>query len=152
MAKTHTLYDEKRITLTDLDISNDEIPEDFKNADYGILMFVLSAIVPEKHEAVIKKIYDAMNVGGILYFRDYALYDLAQIRFATKKNNKVADNLYMRHDKTLAYYFNKEDIENLFKSIGFEVVSSKCIFRMIENRKDNKKMHRLWLQIKFRKI
>jgi len=146
------LYDEIRISLTDLDISLQPIPDGYKNADYGILMFVLSAIVPEKHELVIKKIHDAMNSGGILYFRDYALYDMAQLRFAQRKKNKVNGNLYMRFDKTLAYYFDKTEIENLFISNGFKVVDSKCICRLIENRKDNKKMHRLWLQIKLQKI
>ncbi len=115
-------------------------------------MFVLSAIVPEKHEYVIKKIHDSLDKDGILYFRDYALYDMAQIRFAKKKKNKVSENLYMRNDKTLAYYFNKEEIEALFKKNGFEVLDSKVIFRLIENRKDNLKMHRLWLQIKLKKI
>jgi len=135
-----------------LDIAENEIPENYKNADYSILMFVLSAILPEKHESVIKKINDAMKPGGILYFRDYALYDLAQLRFAQRKKNKVSDNLYARKDKTLAYYFNRDDIENLFKANGFEVVESKCICRLIENRKDNKRMHRLWLQIKLKKL
>lgn len=115
-------------------------------------MFVLSAIVPEKHEAVIKKIHDAMKSKGILYFRDYCLYDMAQLRFAQRKKNKVDTNLYMRKDKTLAYYFKKEEIEDLFKANGFDVVDSQCICRMIENRKDNKKMHRLWLQIKLKKF
>lgn len=115
-------------------------------------MFVLSAIVPEKHEFVIKKIYEAMDEDGILYFRDYALYDMAQMRFAKKKKNKVSDNLYMRNDKTLAYFFHKEDIEALFAKNGFEVLESKLICRLIENRKDNLKMHRLWLQIKLKKI
>ncbi len=114
-------------------------------------MFVLSAIRPEKHISVINKIHDAMNPGGILYFRDYGLFDLAQLRFAQRKKNKVADNLYMRKDNTLAYYFKKEEVEKMFKDNGFEVVDSLCICRMIENRKDNKKMHRLWLQIKFKR-
>jgi len=149
--QTHTIYNEKRINLMQLDIAEDLIPDNFKNADYSILMFVLSAITPEKHESVIKKIHDAMNVGGILYFRDYALYDLAQLRFAQRKKNKVGENLYARKDKTLAYYFNKKEIEELFKSNGFEVVESKSICRLIENRKDNKRMHRLWLQIKLKK-
>lgn len=135
-----------------LDIVEDDIPEDFKLANYSILMFVLSAIVPEKHEFVIRKIHDALDKDGILYFRDYALYDMAQIRFAKKKKNKVSDNLYMRNDKTLAYYFNKDEIEDLFKKNGFEVMESKVIYRLIENRKDNLKMHRLWLQIKLKKI
>ena len=55
----------------------------------------------------------------------------------------------MRHDKTLAYYFSKEEVVELFKQIGFEVVEIKIIFRQIENRKTQVKMHRLWLQGKF---
>jgi methyltransferase-like protein 6 len=149
MAKTHKIYDEKRISLMQLDIVKEEIPDSYKNADYSILMFVLSAIKPNEHLSVIKKIYDAMNDSGILYFRDYARYDMAQLRFSLRKKNKIEENLYMRHDKTLAYYFDKTEIEDLFKSVGFKVVESKVICRMIENRKDNKKMHRLWLQIKF---
>ena len=111
-------------------------------------MFVLSAISPDMHELVIKKIYDSLAIGGILYFRDYSLYDMAQIRFATRKKNKIGDNLYMRHDKTLAYYFDQEKINGLFSQVGFEILETKKICRLIENRKDNKKMHRLWLQIK----
>ena len=115
-------------------------------------MFVLSAIMPEKHEFVIKKLHDAMEKNGILYFRDYGLYDMAQLRFAKKKKAKVGDNVYMRSDKTLAYFFNREEIGELFKKNGFEILESKTICRLIENRKDNLKMHRLWLQIKLKKI
>ena len=114
-------------------------------------MFVLSAIVPEKHEFVIKKIYDSLDKDGILYFRDYGLYDMAQMRFAKRKTNKVGENLYMRKDNTLAYYFDKDEIEKLFAKVGFEILESKMIYRLIENRKDNLKMHRLWLQIKLKK-
>ena len=60
-----------------------------------------------------------MNKGAILYFRDYARYDLAQLRFAQRKKNKVGDNLYMRKDKTLSYFFKKEEIEKLFIECGF---------------------------------
>ncbi len=150
MAKTHKLYNEKIINIIPLDLVNDEIP--FNNNDYGILMFVLSAIKPEFHEKVIQKISEKINKDGILYFRDYARYDMAQLRFAKRKKNKVGDNLYMRKDKTLSYFFEKDEIENLFKKNGFNVKDSKLICRVIENRKDNKKMHRLWLQIKFLKI
>ncbi len=150
MAKTHHLYNENRINIIPLDLVNDIIP--FNNNDYGILMFVLSAIKPEFHEKVIQKISEKINKNGILYFRDYARYDMAQLRFAKRKKNKVGNNLYMRKDKTLSYFFDKEEIENLFKKFNFEVKDSKLICRVIENRKDNKKMHRLWLQIKFIKI
>jgi methyltransferase-like protein 6 len=143
------LYNEDRITLSALDIVEDEIP--YNDANYAILMFVLSAIFPEKHEKVIQKIYSALAPGGILYFRDYAQFDLAQLRFAQRNKSKLSDNLYFRKDKTLAFYFNKCEIEELFKKNNFEVVESKVICRLIENRKENLKMHRLWLQIKLKK-
>ena len=151
MAKTHPMYEKEkyRINLYDLDLVKDDIPN--KNNDYGILMFVLSAIKPEEHEKVIDKISKVINKGGILYFRDYARYDMAQLRFAKRKKNRVGDNLYMRKDKTLSYFFDKNEIENLFIKHGFSIVNSNVICRLIENRKENKKMHRLWLQIKFKK-
>ena len=151
MAKTHPIYEKEkyRINLYDLDLVKDDIPN--KNNDYGILMFVLSAIKPQEHEKVVEKISKVINKGGILYFRDYARYDMAQLRFAQRKKNKVGDNLYMRKDKTLSYFFDKTEIENLFKKYGFSIVNSNLICRLIENRKENKKMHRLWLQIKFKK-
>ena len=151
MAKTHPIYEKEkhRINLYDLDLVNDDIPN--KNNDYGILMFVLSAIKPQEHEKVIEKISKVINKGGVLYFRDYARYDMAQLRFAQRKKNRVGDNLYMRKDKTLSYFFDKKEIENMFIKYGFSIVNSNLICRLIENRKENKKMHRLWLQIKFKK-
>ena len=151
MSKTHPMYEKEkyRINVYDLDLVKDDIPN--KNNDYGILMFVLSAIKPEEHERVVEKISKVINKGGILYFRDYARYDMAQIRFAKRKKNRVGDNLYMRKDKTLSYFFDKNEIENLFKKYGFSIVNSNLICRLIENRKEKKKMHRLWLQIKVKK-
>jgi SAM-dependent methyltransferase len=152
MASTHELYNtnKHRISLLPLDIVEDAIP--FDACDYGILMFVLSAIAPERHKDVIMKIRDKLNKGAVLYFRDYARFDMAQLRFAERQKNKVGDNLYMRKDKTLSYFFDKKEIEELFISCGFDIVESNLICRLIENRKDNKQMHRLWLQIKFKKI
>lgn len=95
---------------------------------------------------------EALNEGGILYFRDYALYDMAQIRFASKKKSKVDENLYVRRDYTLSYFFSEENICALFKENGFEVLESKLIQKKIENRKDAKVMYRKWLQVKLRKV
>ena len=51
----------------------------------------------------------------------------------------------MRHDKTRAYYFTLEEIEELFKKVGFEVIENKYHYRMIENRKEEKRMYRVWI-------
>ena len=151
-AKTHKLYEKNkdRIFLKNLDLVKDEI--DYPSCDYGILMFVLSAINPEYHEKIIEKISNKINKDGIVFFRDYAKYDMAQIRFAQRKKNKVNENLYMRKDKTLSYFFEQKEIENLFNKYNFQTIDSKLVSRVIENRKENKKMNRLWLQIKFKKI
>jgi 2-polyprenyl-3-methyl-5-hydroxy-6-metoxy-1,4-benzoquinol methylase len=150
--KKHKLYEKNkdRIFLKNLDLVNDEI--DYPSCDYGILMFVLSAINPEYHEKIIEKISNKINKDGIVFFRDYAKYDMAQIRFAQRKKNKVNENLYMRKDKTLSYFFDQKEIENLFNKYNFQTIDSKLVSRVIENRKENKKMNRLWLQIKFKKI
>jgi len=150
MSIQHRLYKDfsNRIDLICLDLVKEDIPKSFENANYSILMFVLSAIMPSEHENVLKKIYNSMDKQGVLYFRDYARYDMAQIRFSMRKKNKVEDNLYIRHDKTLVYYFQPKEIEEMFIKIGFKVIENKTICRLIENRKDNKKMHRLWLQMK----
>jgi hypothetical protein len=93
-----------------------------------------------------------MKSGGILYFRDYGRYDLAQLRFATRKNQKLKDNFYMRSDKTRAYYFTIEEVQEIFEKAGFKQVENKYHYRMIENRKEKLKMNRVWIQAKFVKL
>jgi methyltransferase-like protein 6 len=80
-----------------LDLVNEDIPFETTH-DFGVLIFVLSAISPEHFPLVAKKIYDSLNPGGVLFFRDYGKYDLAQIRFAKRKKNQLGKDFYMRSD------------------------------------------------------
>ena len=102
-----------------------------------------------------RKIYDQLKPGAVLYFRDYGRYDLAQLRFAQKKVSKLGENFYVRGDKTRAYYFTEEEVKDLFCSMegvkGFECIECSNHYRVVENKKDNKTMHRVWVQAKFRK-
>lgn len=99
-----------------------------------------------------EKLSEQMKSGSVIYFRDYGRYDMAQLRFAKRGNQKLADNFYVRHDKTRAYYFTLEEIEDLFKKVGFEVIENKYHYRMVENRKEEKRMYRVWIQSRMRKV
>lgn len=60
------------------------MPFPLSTANFGICLFVLSAISPENHASVAKKLYEQFAEGGMLYFRDYGRYDLAQLRLAQR--------------------------------------------------------------------
>ena len=134
------------------DLVNDPIPFEENTADYCLFLFVLSAITPEKFPDVLAKLSAQIKKGGVVYFRDYGRYDMAQLRFAQRGKQKLADNFYVCADKTRRYYFTIEQIEELFKAVGFEVIENKYHYRLIENRKEEKKMHRVWIQSRLRKL
>ena len=86
-----------------------------------------------------------MKPGGVVYLRDYGRYDMGQLRFATRGKQKVSDNFYVCHDNTRRYYFTTEEISELFTKAGFEIIENKYCYRLIENRKEEKKMYRVWI-------
>ena len=49
--------------------------------------------------------WQILKPGGLLFFRDYGLYDHAMLRF--NPTNKLSDNFYVRQDGTRAYFFSK---------------------------------------------
>ena len=154
--KEHELWKAEHIDAKTCDLVNEEILFPPLTASFSWLIFVLSGISPQNHKAVAKKIYDQLAPGAVLYYRDYGRYDLAQLRFASKKVSKLASNFYVRNDKTRAYYFTEEETRDIFCNFedgqpGFECIECSNHYRVVENRKDNKTMHRVWVQAKFRK-
>ena len=132
------------------DLVNDAaIPFEPHTAHFAQLIFVLSAIAPQHHLSVLEKIGKHLRPGAVLYFRDYGRYDLAQLRFSKSGKSKISDNFYARIDKTRAYYFTTEQVFELFLRAGFDQVENKYFCRVVVNRKDNKTMHRVWVQARF---
>ncbi|XP_051157849.1 tRNA N(3)-methylcytidine methyltransferase METTL6 [Leptopilina boulardi] len=148
--KMHNLYDPQKIEAFQADVtlekcfSNIDIP-----IDIATLIFVLSAVHPDKFKRVAENLFDKLNNGGMILFRDYGLYDMAQLRF--KAGHKIAENFYMRQDGTRSYYFSIEEIKNLFESSGFETVSCSYIHRRTINLKENIDVPRIFVQAKFKK-
>jgi len=149
LLKKNPEYDPKRMIVEVCDLVKDPIPMNFEAPDFCSLIFVMSAISPENHQSVIKKIYEFLKPGSVLFFRDYAKFDLAQMKLAKQKCAKLKDNFYVKSDGTRVYYFQKEELRKLFVDEGFKEIYNENHYRLVENKKDEIKMHRVWIQAKF---
>lgn len=150
--RNHELYDPTRVKAFQCDITDGEsllqnIPAG--SVDIVTMIFVLSAIHPDKFKQVIGNLHKVLKPGGVVLFRDYGLYDMAQIRF--KPGHKIAENFYMRQDGTRSYYFSTEEIEHIFLEEGFETLVNAYAHRRTINAKEGIDVPRIFVQSKFRK-
>ncbi|KAG8238708.1 hypothetical protein J437_LFUL015266 [Ladona fulva] len=146
--KLNSKYDEDRMTAFQADATTDDIVKHVPSCSLDIvtLIFVLSSIHPEKHRKVLENAFTVLKPEGVMLFRDYGLYDMAQLRF--KPGQKISENFYARQDGTRAYYFDREDFVTLVKSVGFSVISCEYVFRRTTNIKEGLDVRRVFLQAK----
>lgn len=145
------LYTNDKVNAFQCDVTTEDI---FNNIEKGSLdiitiIFVLSAIHPDKFNCVVENMFQLLKPGGLVLFRDYGLYDMAQLRF--KAGHKISENLYMRQDGTRSYYFSDTEIKCLFEKSGFDVICNEYIHRRTVNPKENIDVGRIFLQGKFMK-
>lgn len=130
--------------LTKDDLKTTIVPE---SLDLVSVIFVLSAIHPDKMLSVLQNIYSVLRKGGSVLFRDYGLNDHAMIRFSA--GSKLMDRFYVRQDNTRAYYFSIEKVAELFAAAGFLAAKTEYIFRETINRKEGLNVPRVFVQGKF---
>eukprot|EP00053_Salpingoeca_punica_P005264 m.53383 g.53383 ORF g.53383 m.53383 type:complete len:410 (-) comp13158_c0_seq1:74-1303(-) len=147
--KTHAQYEPKRCHAFVCDVANEDVPLPEGSLDVAIMIFVLSAIHPDKMAGAIARVVRCLKPGGVLLLRDYGRYDLAQLRF--KEGRYLSENFYMRGDGTRVYFFTQEELRDLLQRCGLTEEENIIDRRLIINRIRRLKMNRIWIQCKFRK-
>uniref|UniRef100_A0A3B3SSI1 tRNA N(3)-cytidine methyltransferase n=1 Tax=Paramormyrops kingsleyae TaxID=1676925 RepID=A0A3B3SSI1_9TELE len=147
--KKNPLYHEKCCKAFQCDLTKDDlaasIPEG--SVDVATLIFVLSAIHPEKMLLALGNIFKVLKPGGVILFRDYGLYDHAMLRF--KPGSKLGENFYVRQDGTRSFFFSKERLAELFAGAGFLTSVNEYVLRETVNKKEGLCVPRVFLQSKF---
>ncbi|KAF6204788.1 hypothetical protein GE061_018950 [Apolygus lucorum] len=149
LVKQHPMYKTDRINAFQADVTSETCFSHIPPVDVATMVFVLSAVHPEKFAKVLRNVFNVIKPGGLLFFRDYGLYDMTQIRF--KPGHKISENFYMRQDGTRSYFFSTAEIEELFTTCGFTVVSNQYVNRRTINKKEEIDVPRIYVQSKFTK-
>jgi len=147
--KDNSAYDPARCTAFQSDLTTDSLTDTIPAAtvDIATMIFVLSAIHPDKMILAIKNIHKVLKPGGSILLRDYGLYDHAQLRFAP--GHKLAENFYVRQDGTRAYYFSLDVLRDKFAESGFKSEKLEFIHRETVNKKEGLCVPRVFVQAKF---
>ncbi|XP_021099778.1 methyltransferase-like protein 6 isoform X5 [Heterocephalus glaber] len=145
------LYNLERCKVFQCDLTKDDLLDHVprESVDIVMLIFVLSAVHPDKMHLVLQNIYKVLKPGKSVLFRDYGLYDHTMLRF--KASSKLGENFYVRQDGTRSYFFTEEFLAQLFVGTGYEEVVNEYVFRETVNKKEGLCVPRVFLQSKFRK-
>lgn len=144
-----------KITIFQADICKDFDSIIFQHVgkgtlDFITLIFTLSALNPDMMQSAVNNLASLLKSNGMILFRDYAQYDLTQLRF--KGKSYLKDNYYVRSDGTTSYFFTKEFIDKIFTQAGLIQVELKEDNRLLVNRLKSLKMCRCWIQAKYKKV
>uniref|UniRef100_UPI003AAFCEEB tRNA N(3)-methylcytidine methyltransferase METTL6 isoform X2 n=1 Tax=Centroberyx gerrardi TaxID=166262 RepID=UPI003AAFCEEB len=145
------LYRPERCSAFQCDLIRDDLRENVPegSVDVVTLIFVLSAIHPDKMRLALENISRVLKPGGVVLFRDYGLFDHAMLRF--KAGNKLGENFYVRQDGTRSYFFSKELLAELFEAAGLRSAANDYVLRETVNKKEGLCVPRVFLQSKFTK-
>ncbi|XP_020969124.1 methyltransferase-like protein 6 isoform X4 [Arachis ipaensis] len=97
LVKTHEDFKESCVRAFVSDLTVDDLCKEIlpSSVDIVTMIFMLSAVSPEKMPLVLQNVRKIIKPNGYVLFRDYATEDLAQERFSGK-DQKFSDNFYVR--------------------------------------------------------
>lgn len=154
--KYNELYNNNKILVWQDDISSPQYKyKQCELIDYATLIFVLSSLSMTQLHTALHNVYNSMSSHSYLYIRDYAIYDLAELRFNTNKTSKTIKldtHTYVRRDGTRSTFFNLNELCVILHSIGFTVITSTYVKKTIRNRKLDSDMKRIFVQIRAKKV
>ncbi|KAF1760577.1 hypothetical protein GCK72_008826 [Caenorhabditis remanei] len=133
-------------SVVDLSIPSVSSPFD-EQVDLATLIFVLSAIHPDKMQIAAENMRNLVKIGGSVVVRDYGINDHAMIRFG--REARISDRFYVRQDGTRAYYFDLDELTGFFENSGFRCVRKEYLHRMTINHQKNLKAPRIFVQARF---
>ncbi|XP_037019637.2 tRNA N(3)-methylcytidine methyltransferase METTL2A isoform X2 [Artibeus jamaicensis] len=151
LVQTNSAYDPSRCFAFVHDLCDEDksYPIPRNSLDIIVLIFVLSAVVPDKMQKAIDRLSRLLRPGGMMLLRDYGRHDMAQLRF--KKGQCLSENFYVRGDGTRVYFFTQDELDTLFTTAGLEKVQNLMDRRLQVNRGKQLTMYRVWIQCKYRK-
>lgn len=151
LVKAHKDFNKEKINAFACDLTSEDLLKHISpsSVDIVTMIFVLSAVSPEKMSLVLQNIKKIMKPNAYVLFRDYATGDLAQERLICK-DQKISENFFVRGDGTRAFYFSEEFLTNLFKKNGFRTEECGLCCKQVENRSREIVMNRRWVQAAFR--
>ena len=146
--KKHENYHPDRVDAHVIDIAKQPLPFATGSANYATLVFVMSALNPKDMMFALKEVRRVLASDGVLLLRDYAVGDLTMLRF--KSGAKIGERFYKRGDGTRTYFFERDEVIKMLREAGFLVEDDDALYikKIIENRKRDLKMKRIWLQCK----
>ncbi|KQK23710.1 uncharacterized protein LOC100844747 [Brachypodium distachyon] len=150
LVKKHKDFRPDRVNAFACDITSEQLTEGMEpsSVDIVTMIFMLSAVAPDKMPLVLQNVKNVLKHGGRVLFRDYAFGDLAQERLMSK-GQQISENFYVRGDGTRAYYFSNEYLVDLFSECGFALEEICVHNKKVENRSLDLVMNRNWIQATF---